>query len=70
MGLYQSLKMLGYHPFHISELIPYGIQQMKALQEAIIASQTKKPFGRTEFDRMWGEYDVRSPQNLLPKELY
>ncbi|KAL3417872.1 hypothetical protein PVAG01_10882 [Phlyctema vagabunda] len=64
LGLYMSLKMLGFHPFHISELIPYGIQQMKALQETIVASdKPDQSFSRADFDRMWGEYDciIESP---------
>lgn len=58
LGLWQALKTLGYKPFHISELLPYGFQQMRALQEAIIANDTDKPFGRAEFDKLFAGYDV------------
>lgn len=58
LGLWQALKTLGYTPFHISELLPYGFQQMRALQEAIVANDTDKPFGRAEFDKLFAGYDV------------
>lgn len=40
---------------------------MKALQEAIIASQNSDndqtaSFGRSEFDKMWGNYDASHPR--------
>ncbi|TIC95052.1 hypothetical protein CH35J_008779 [Colletotrichum higginsianum] len=57
LGLWQALKTLGYTPFHISELLPYGFQQMRALQEAIVANDTDKPFGRAEFDKLFAGYD-------------
>ncbi|TQN71931.1 hypothetical protein CSHISOI_03604, partial [Colletotrichum shisoi] len=68
LGLGQALKTLGYTPFHISELLPYGFQQMRALQEAIVANDTDKPFGRAEFDRLFAGYDciVESPCYLCP----
>ncbi|KAI8313003.1 hypothetical protein K4K61_009218 [Colletotrichum sp. SAR11_59] len=68
LGLWQALKTLGYKPFHISELLPYGFQQMRALQEAIIANDTDKPFGRAEFDKLFAGYDciVESPCYLCP----
>ncbi|KZL83869.1 hypothetical protein CI238_06993 [Colletotrichum incanum] len=68
LGLWQALKTLGYTPFHISELLPYGFQQMRALQEAIIANDTDKPFDRTEFDKLFAGYDciVESPCYLCP----
>lgn len=31
---------------------------MRALQEAIIANEGDKPFGRTEFDKLFAGYDV------------
>ncbi|KAK6224299.1 hypothetical protein QIS74_02626 [Colletotrichum tabaci] len=69
LGLWQALKTLGYTPFHISELLPYGFQQMRALQEAIVANDTDKPFGRAEFDKLFAGYDciVESPCYLCPK---
>ncbi|KAF6827845.1 hypothetical protein CPLU01_08864 [Colletotrichum plurivorum] len=68
LGLWQALKTLGYKPFHISELLPYGFQQMRALQEAIIANDTEKPFGKPEFDKLFAGYDciVESPCYLCP----
>lgn len=58
LGLWQALKTLGYKPFHISELLPYSFQQMRALQEAIIANDSEKPFGRAEFNKLFAGYDV------------
>ncbi|KAK1999816.1 hypothetical protein LX36DRAFT_463523 [Colletotrichum falcatum] len=68
LGLWQALKTLGYTPFHISELLPYGFQQMRALQEAILANDTDEPFGRKEFDKLFAGYDciVESPCYLCP----
>ncbi|OLN96519.1 hypothetical protein CCHL11_00772 [Colletotrichum chlorophyti] len=68
LGLWQALKMLGYTPFHISELLPYGFQQMRALQEAIVANESDKPFGRAEYDKLFAGYDciVESPCYLCP----
>ncbi|KAK2018398.1 hypothetical protein LZ32DRAFT_371404 [Colletotrichum eremochloae] len=68
LGLWQALKTLGYTPFHISELLPYGFQQMRALQEAILANDTDKPFDRQEFDKLFAGYDciVESPCYLCP----
>lgn len=57
LGLFQALKILGYRPFHISELLPYGVPQMKALEEAMVAS-SDAPFTRAEFDKLFGGYDV------------
>lgn len=53
--------MLGYRPFHITELLPHDIRRMQALQEAMVASGTAKPFGLAEFDKIWGSYDVSPP---------
>ncbi|KAK1656211.1 hypothetical protein BDP81DRAFT_487614 [Colletotrichum phormii] len=68
LGLWQALKTLGYTPFHISELLPYGFQQMRALQEAIIANDSDNPFQRAEFDKLFAGYDciVESPCYLCP----
>ncbi|TDZ61741.1 hypothetical protein CTRI78_v004164 [Colletotrichum trifolii] len=68
LGLWQALKTLGYKPFHISELLPYGYQQMRALQEAIVANESDEPFGRAEYDKLFAGYDciVESPCYLCP----
>ncbi|KAL0937448.1 uncharacterized protein CTRU02_207179 [Colletotrichum truncatum] len=68
LGLWQALKTLGYKPFHISELLPHGFQQMRALQEAIIANKTEKPFTRSDFDKLFAGYDciIESPCYLCP----
>ena len=58
MGVFLALKILGYRPFHISELLPYGVRQMQALEEAMVASSTDNPFTRAELDKLFGDYDV------------
>ena len=60
LGLFQALRILGYRPFHISELLPHGVPQMRALEEAMVASSTDQPFTRAEFDKLFGGYDVGS----------
>lgn len=58
LGLWEALRVLGYQPFHITELLPHDIQKIQALQEAMVASKSDKPFGLNEFSRIWGNYDV------------
>lgn len=58
LGLYTALKTLGYKPYHISELLPYELKQMRVLQEGIESNDRSRPFGRPEFDKMWAQYDV------------
>lgn len=62
LGLWEALRVLGYRPFHITELLPHDIRKMQALQEAMVASGSDRPFGLTEFDKIWGSYDVRTSQ--------
>jgi hypothetical protein len=59
LGVFLALKILGYRPFHISELLPHGVRQMQALEEAMVASSTSTPFTRAELDKLFGDYDVR-----------
>lgn len=56
--MFLALKMLGYRPFHISELLPHGVRQMQALEEAMVASSTDTPYTRAELDKLFGDYDV------------
>ncbi|KAK8120572.1 P-loop containing nucleoside triphosphate hydrolase protein [Apiospora kogelbergensis] len=63
LGVFLALKMLGYRPFHISELLPHGVRQMQALEEAMVASSTDTPYTRAELDKLFGDYDclIESP---------
>ncbi|KAK7943024.1 uncharacterized protein PG986_012137 [Apiospora aurea] len=58
LGVFLALKILGYRPFHISELLPHGVRQMQALEEAMVASSTDSPFTRAELDKLFGDYDT------------
>lgn len=67
LGLYTALKMLGYKPFHISELLPYNFHGMSVLQEAITSnSSNDESFSRPEFEKMWADYDVSCSELLVP----
>ncbi|KAK8017970.1 hypothetical protein PG991_007160 [Apiospora marii] len=63
LGVFLALKILGYRPFHISELLPHGVRQMQALEEAMVASSTSNPFTRAELDKLFGDYDPRQDAN-------
>lgn len=58
IGLFQSLQVLGYRPFHITELLPHGNKEMHALGDAMIASESDEPWPRENFDKLFGNYDV------------
>lgn len=41
---------------------------MRALQEAIIANDTDKPFGKPEFDKLFAGYDVSLSLNPFKRK--
>lgn len=57
-GLTMALRMLGYEPYHVSRSVKAGIDNMKALEEAMTAGGTEKPFTLDRLDRLWGPCDV------------
>ncbi|POS78113.1 hypothetical protein DHEL01_v203491 [Diaporthe helianthi] len=75
MGLWLSLRILGYNPHHIGDSLRAGVEQMKALEEAITAADTAEPLTQSEIAKIWGDYDAnpdikfilneRSPESFL-----
>ncbi|POS78358.1 hypothetical protein DHEL01_v203239 [Diaporthe helianthi] len=57
IGLFQSLKLIGYRPFHITELLPHGTKELHALCDAMVASETTQPWSREDFNKLFGDYD-------------
>lgn len=60
-SLYQALKTLGYTPYHMYEVITNGATHMDLFDEAIRCKYLGKgkPYGKAEFDKWLGNYDVR-----------
>lgn len=61
LSLYQALKMLGYKPYHMYEVITNGVPHLQLFEEAIRCkySGTAKPYGKAEFDKWLADYDVK-----------
>lgn len=53
--------MLGYTPYHMSELVKIGKTHMNCMIEALEAKYhgKGKKYGRKEFDKWFGNYNVR-----------
>lgn len=60
IGLFQSLKLIGYRPFHITELLPHSTREMHAMGDAMVASESNQPWTREQFNKLFGGYDVSS----------
>ncbi|KAJ2904753.1 hypothetical protein MKZ38_007261 [Zalerion maritima] len=64
MGIYQALKILGYRPYHMAEVVyDRSGSHMKVVEEAILAHHNDrfsgiKPYGRKEFDKWLADYDA------------
>ncbi|KAH8646350.1 hypothetical protein BX600DRAFT_556016 [Xylariales sp. PMI_506] len=60
LSLYESLRMLGYRPYHMAEILRKGPSHMDVLTEALKAKYRGegKPYGKAEFDKWFGDYDV------------
>lgn len=63
-AIYTALKQLGYHPYHMVEAMKDPKTQLALWEDALNAKYRGigKPFGRTELDKILGNFDVR----LLP----
>lgn len=53
--------MLGYRTYHGFEFVKNGKRDMDLLTEALEAKHygVCHPYGRAEFDKLFGDYDVR-----------
>ena len=61
MGLYWSLNMLGYRTYHMVEVLGRAERDLPLLIEAFDQKYSGgKPYGREEFDKWYGDYDVSS----------
>jgi len=60
LGLYNAFKILGYKPYHMVDLVSNGVPHIKMMTEALRAKYFNqgKPYGREEFDKWMGDYDV------------
>ncbi|KAI0125479.1 hypothetical protein BJ170DRAFT_433661 [Xylariales sp. AK1849] len=58
-SLYQALKMLGYRPYHMYEVVNGGTTHMLILEEAMRAKYygNGKPYGKAEFDKWFADFD-------------
>ncbi|KAH8647949.1 hypothetical protein BX600DRAFT_443284 [Xylariales sp. PMI_506] len=59
MSMYDALKMLGYRPYHMYEVVINGVTHMNVLNEALQAKYmgVGKPYGKPEFDKWFANYD-------------
>ncbi|KAI1386597.1 P-loop containing nucleoside triphosphate hydrolase protein [Hypoxylon trugodes] len=59
-GLYQALKILGFKPYHMAEVLKAGTPAVKILNDGLNAEyfHEGKPYGREEFDKWFADYDV------------
>lgn len=62
MGLYKSLKILGYKPYHFVEVCIGGVDHFKMFHEYVRLGNAQndavKPYGRPEFDKWFRGFDV------------
>lgn len=60
MGLYEAMKILGFKPYHMVEVIEE--RHMRVLQEAIVAQSNRfsgiKRYSKPDFDKWMGDFDV------------
>ncbi|KAI0473578.1 TLD-domain-containing protein [Xylariaceae sp. FL0804] len=68
-SLYQALKMLGYQPYHMYEVVCGGTTHLSLFEEALRFKFLGggKPYGKAEFDKWLANYDtvVEVPQFFL-----
>ncbi|KAI1657855.1 P-loop containing nucleoside triphosphate hydrolase protein [Daldinia decipiens] len=59
-GLYLALKLLGFKPYHMVEVVKTGPQAVNILNDGLKADMFHqgKPYGRAEFDKWFADYDV------------
>lgn len=60
MSLLAALRELGYHPYHMVEAVNSASMDFPLWEEALRAKfyGEGKPWGREEFDKMLGQFDV------------
>ncbi|KAH9903766.1 hypothetical protein F4778DRAFT_790850 [Xylariomycetidae sp. FL2044] len=65
-SLYSALKILGYKPYHMYEVVTCGPTHMALFEEALRCKYLRagKPYGKAEFDKWLAGYDavVEIPQ--------
>ncbi|KAL7944048.1 hypothetical protein V8C42DRAFT_358724 [Trichoderma barbatum] len=68
-SLYQALKMIGYTPYHMYEVVSLGNTHLELFEEAIRCKYlgAGKPYGKAEFDKWLANYDaiVEIPQFFI-----
>ncbi|KAI4858568.1 hypothetical protein F4820DRAFT_227009 [Hypoxylon rubiginosum] len=59
-GLYLALKVLGFKPYHMAEVLKTGSTAVQILNDGLVAEMFHKgkPYGREEFDKWFADYDV------------
>lgn len=59
-SIYKALKILGYRPHHMAEVITNGPTTMQIFVEALAAKYLGigKPYGKAEFDKWFANYDA------------
>ncbi|KAI1760996.1 P-loop containing nucleoside triphosphate hydrolase protein [Hypoxylon sp. FL1150] len=59
-GIYNALKILGYKPYHMAEVLKTGPTAIQILIDGLMAEtfHKGKPYGRAEFDKWFADYDV------------
>ena len=63
LSLMAALMQLGYRPYHMAAAYPNAYVEFPCWTEALEVKYGRKkgkPWGREEFDKMTGRYDVRS----------
>lgn len=65
LSVYRAMKILGYKPYHMAEVVlEGGAPHMEVLTEAITAQYNRfsgiKRYNRQDFDKWLAEYDVRN----------
>ncbi|KAI0161097.1 P-loop containing nucleoside triphosphate hydrolase protein [Hypoxylon sp. FL1284] len=59
-GLYNAMRILGYTPYHMAEVLKAGAPAVQILNEGLKAElfHEGKPYSRAEFDKWFADYDV------------
>ncbi|KAI1127390.1 P-loop containing nucleoside triphosphate hydrolase protein [Nemania abortiva] len=59
-GLYNALKLLGYKPYHMAEVLNVGAPAIRIMNDGMKAELFHEgtPYGREEFDKWFADYDV------------
>ncbi|RYO78673.1 hypothetical protein DL766_004884 [Monosporascus sp. MC13-8B] len=58
-GLYNALKLLGYKPYHMVEVLGAGPKAGRIMREGLEGEiGQRKPYTRKEFDKWFADYDI------------